>query len=154
VVFCHNDQLAELLRYLNGSFHGVAVQTWIKPSPSPMANKLYLPDTEFFVHAWLRGFHPQGDHHDKHRHIIARPLPSKTFAHPTVKPDAVMDKIIRNVAGESVCAPFMGTGSTGVAAIRAGKRFVGIEKNPAHFDTACARIEAAFVASTPKGQAA
>lgn len=154
VVFCHNDQLADLLRYLNGSFHRVAVQTWIKPNPSPMANKHYLADTEFFVHAWLRGFHPQGDHHDKHRHITARPLPSKTFAHPTVKPDAVMDKIIRNVAGESVCDPFMGTGSTGVAAIRAGKRFVGIEKNPAHFDTSCARIEAALAASTPKGQAA
>jgi len=145
VVFCHNDQLADLLRYLNGSFHRVAVQTWIKPNPSPMANKHYLADTEFFVHAWLRGFHPQGDHHDKHRHITARPLPSKTFDHPTVKPDALMDKIVRNVAGTTICDPFMGTGSTGVAALKAGRSFVGIEHNPAHFDTACRRIESAQI---------
>jgi site-specific DNA-methyltransferase (adenine-specific) len=70
-------------------------------------------------------------------------MPSKVHGHPTVKPDAVMDKIIRNVSGKSVCDPFMGTGSTGVAAIRAGKRFVGIEHNHAHFDTACRRIEEA-----------
>lgn len=142
VVFCHNDQLPGLLTYLDGGFHRFVLLNWIKPNPSPMANKHYLADTEPFVHAWNRGFHPQGDHHDKHRWITAGSMPAKTFGHPTVKPDAVMDKIIRNVAGESVCDPFMGTGSTGCAAIRAGKRFVGIERNPAHFMTAVARISA------------
>jgi DNA modification methylase len=34
----------------------------------------------------------------------------------------------------------MGTGSTGVAAIKAGKKFFGIEKNERHFHVACARI--------------
>jgi site-specific DNA-methyltransferase (adenine-specific) len=55
-----------------------------------------------------------------------------------------MDKIMRNMAGETVCDPFMGTGSTGVAAIRAGKRFFGIEHNPTHFATAVDRITAAW----------
>ena len=54
-----------------------------------------------------------------------------------------MAKIITNAAGDSVCDPFMGTGSTGVAAIRAGKRFTGIEHNPLHFATAVRRITAA-----------
>lgn len=35
-------------------------------------------------------------------------------------------------------------GSTGVAAVKAGKRFVGIEQNPTHFETACRRIAAAM----------
>lgn len=48
-----------------------------------------------------------------------------------------------NVAGETVCDPFMGTGSTGVAAIRAGKRFFGIEQNERHFMTAADRISKA-----------
>lgn len=34
----------------------------------------------------------------------------------------------------------MGSGSTGVAAIRAGRKFVGIEHDPVHFETACRRI--------------
>lgn len=144
VVFCHNDQLPKLLPYLDGSFHRFALLHWIKPNPSPMRNKHYLADTEPFIHAWNRGYAPIGEHHDMHRWITASPMPSKVFGHPTVKPQPVMDKILRNVAGESVCDPFMGTGSTGVAALRAGKRFTGIERNPRHFATAVERIGSAW----------
>lgn len=75
-----------------------------------------------------------------HRSIVATGLPSKTYRHPTVKPEAVMNKIMRNLSGKTVCDPFMGTGSTGVAAIKAGKIFVGIEHNLQHFETAIQRI--------------
>ena len=109
-----------------------------------MRNKHYLADTEPYIHAWNRGYHPVGEHHDMHRWHTASPLRTAAFDHPTVKPDTLMEKIARNVAGESICDPFMGTGSTGVAAIRAGKRFTGIEHNPKHFATACARIRAAW----------
>ena len=144
VVFCHNDQLPKLLPYLDGSFHRFVLSVWIKPNPTPMANKHYLADTEPFIHAWNRGYHPQGDHHDKHRWITASSMASKVFGHPTVKPLAVMDKIVRNLAGTTICDPFMGTGSSGVAAIRAGKVFTGIERNPAHFQTALRRISDAW----------
>lgn len=90
-----------------------------------------------------RAYDLQGTHHDKHRYVAAGSTPSKLHGHPTVKPYAVMDKIMRNVAGETVCDPFMGTGSTGVAAIRAGKRFFGIEQNERHFATAINRISRA-----------
>lgn len=143
VVFCHNDQLPELLTYLDGSFHRFCVNFWAKPNPSPHRNKHYLADTEPYIHGWNRGFVPIGEHHDMHRWISAGSMPSKVFNHPTVKPEAVMDKIVRNVAGRSICDPFMGTGSTGVAAIKAGRTFTGIEHNPQHFETACRRIEAA-----------
>lgn len=145
VVFCHNDQLAKLLPYLDGSFERLALCMWRKKNPQPLANKHYRPDSEFYVHCWSRGYHPQGDLADKGRTVDAYSVRGKAkFGHPTVKPDAVMDKIIRNVAGTSICDPFMGTGSTGVAAVKAGKRFVGIEQNPTHFETACRRIAAAL----------
>lgn len=140
VVFCHNDQLPRLLPYLDGSFHRFALCAWTKPNPSPHRNKHYLPDLEPYIHAWNRGFHPVGEHHDMHRHVSARALPSKTHDHGTVKPDDVMVKILANVNGRTVCDPFMGTGSTGVAAIRLGKRFTGIEHNEKHFATAVKRI--------------
>lgn len=155
VVFCHNDQLPKLLPYLDGSFERFALCTWRKKNPQPVANKHYRPVSEFYVHAWSSGHHPAGKLEDLDRQIEAMsPRGHLKYGHPTVKPDAVMDKIIGNVSGQSICDPFMGTGSTGVAAIRAGKRFVGIEHNPTHFDTACARIEAAFATSMPGGQAA
>lgn len=144
VVFCHNDQLPKLLTYLDGSFERFALCVWRKINPQPVANKHYRPVMEFYIHAWNRRFHPRGTLADLDRQIEALPPRGDLkFGHPTVKPDVVMAKIMRNVAGSSICDPFMGTGSTGVAAIRAGKRFVGIEHNPVHFETACARIAAA-----------
>ncbi len=44
---------------------------------------------------------------------------------------------------EVVFDPFMGSGTTGVAAIKLGRRFIGIEIEPAYFDIACRRIEEA-----------
>jgi len=144
VVFAHNDQLAQLLARAQGGFHRHALCVWQKPNPQPVANKHYRPDAEFYVHAGNRGFHPQGDMTEKLR--VSRIYPPRgeaRFGHPTTKPDELMTKIMANVAGYTVCDPFMGTGSTGVAAIRAGKRFIGIERNPAFFETAVARIRAA-----------
>ena len=40
----------------------------------------------------------------------------------------------------TVCDPFMGSGTTGVACIHAGKRFIGIEREPKYFEIACKRI--------------
>jgi len=47
------------------------------------------------------------------------------------------------ICGEVVLDPFMGSGTTGVAAVQSGRRFVGCELNPAYFEIACERIEAA-----------
>lgn len=66
--------------------------------------------------------------------------------HPTQKPEALMAWCIdqaRVPAGGTIMDPYMGAGSTGVAAVRAGRPFVGIEVEPRYFDTACRRIEAA-----------
>tara|TARA_R110000868_G_scaffold230335_2_gene483461 strand:+ start:3240 stop:3998 length:759 start_codon:yes stop_codon:yes gene_type:complete len=144
IVFAHNDQLAELLTLAKGHFHRNALCVWQKTNPQPVANKHYRPDLEFYVHAWNRDFHPTGDMGDKLRlSRIGSPRGDDRFDHPTVKPDDLMTKIMANVAGHTVCDPFMGTGSTGVAAVRAGKYFWGIEHNPKHFETAVRRITAA-----------
>jgi len=45
-------------------------------------------------------------------------------------------------AGETVCDPFMGSGTTGVACVRYGRNFVGIEKDPVYFEVARKRLEA------------
>ena len=46
--------------------------------------------------------------------------------------------------GETVADPFMGSGTTGVACAKAGRKFVGIEIEPKYFDIACKRIQAAL----------
>jgi site-specific DNA-methyltransferase (adenine-specific) len=65
--------------------------------------------------------------------------------HPTVKPQALMRYLCTLVTPPNgiVLDPFMGSGSTGVAALNLGFRFIGIELDPHNFEIACARIEAA-----------
>ena len=70
--------------------------------------------------------------------------PSKTFGHPTVKPLEIMRRLVRTTNGEEIVDSFMGTGTTGVACVLEGKRFIGIEKDEKHFETACRRIEDAL----------
>jgi len=68
--------------------------------------------------------------------------PSSHNTHPTVKPTALMRYLCRLVTppGGIVLDPFMGSGSTGKAAIAEGFRFVGIETDQGYFDIARARI--------------
>jgi len=65
--------------------------------------------------------------------------------HPTQKPVAVMEWCLGKLpAGcDSILDPFMGSGTTGVACARLGRKFIGIEREPRYFDIACKRIEEA-----------
>ncbi|MBN9453295.1 MAG: site-specific DNA-methyltransferase [Bosea sp.] len=61
--------------------------------------------------------------------------------HPTQKPLPLMEWCIGFLPSEaSVADPFMGSGTTGVACVRMGRRFSGIEIEPRYFDIACRRI--------------
>ena len=68
----------------------------------------------------------------------------KPREHPTQKPFAVMDKCIelaRVPNGGTIIDPYMGSGTTGVAAARRGHPFIGIEIDERYFSVACERIE-------------
>ena len=62
--------------------------------------------------------------------------------HPTQKPVLLMKHCLELLSSfEIVCDPFMGSGTTGVAAVQMGRKFIGIEREPKYFDIACQRIE-------------
>lgn len=65
--------------------------------------------------------------------------------HPTQKPVGVMEWCLAQLPADvaTVCDPFMGSGTTGVACIKRGLQFTGIEREEKYFDIACRRIEAA-----------
>jgi DNA modification methylase len=52
-----------------------------------------------------------------------------------------MLRLIAKMPGASVLDPFMGSGTTGVAAVQMGRDFIGIEREEPYFDIACRRIE-------------
>ena len=67
------------------------------------------------------------------------------FNHPTQKPVALMEWCLGFLPNaETILDPFMGSGTTGVACAKLGRKFIGIEMEPSYFDIACKRIEEAY----------
>lgn len=85
-------------------------------------------------------------------------MPPRERFHPNEKPLAMVRHFIElhSQAGQTVLDPFMGSGTTGVAALEVGRKFIGIELDPKHFETAVTRITEAhnrpplFVSPPPK----
>ena len=63
-----------------------------------------------------------------------------TGEHPAAFPLDVA-KWMMSSFGATILDPFMGSGTTGVAAVQMGRRFIGIEREPKYFEIACRRIE-------------
>ena len=67
---------------------------------------------------------------------------AERVGHPTQKPLALMRWCIDQAGNpQTILDPFMGSGTTGVAAVQMGRKFIGIEREQKYFDIACQRIE-------------
>lgn len=65
--------------------------------------------------------------------------------HPPQKPEGVMEWCLTHIPdARTILDPFMGSGTTGVACVKAGRSFIGIEREPSYFEIACRRIEKAY----------
>lgn len=117
---------------------------WIKRHPQLFGT--FLSDAEL---AWMKGGHgvfcyskqfPPPARALEHGGDASNPV----GVHPTQKPIGLMRWVMdraRVPAGAIVLDPFMGSGTTGIACIRTGRHFIGIEINPTHYATACRRID-------------
>ncbi|MBW9334558.1 site-specific DNA-methyltransferase [Herbaspirillum sp. RU 5E] len=64
--------------------------------------------------------------------------------HPTQKPLSLMAWCIAFLpSAQTICDPYMGSGTTGIAALQLGRRFIGIERDERYFELACRRLEQA-----------
>jgi site-specific DNA-methyltransferase (adenine-specific) len=100
--------------------------------------------------AWTNLPQPLRIHRQKWRGIIRAGeanVSRRGKLHPAEKPPELMRWCVRKTTG-TVLDPYMGSGTTGVACVRLGRPFVGIEIERKYFDIACARIEEAFKQGT------
>jgi site-specific DNA-methyltransferase (adenine-specific)/modification methylase len=106
--------------------------SWVKPDAVPSMANIEMAWTNINQNA---------------KHIscsIAQTNPERV-AHPTQKPLKVMVFSIEQAGNpQTILDPFMGSGTTGVAAIQLGRKFTGIEREAKYFDIACKRIEQAY----------
>jgi DNA modification methylase len=137
-VFCAKAQLPLLLDVVGG--RRWCLVTWNKPNPTPLVNCNYLPDTEYVVHAYQPG-RLFGEYKDRSRFIVL-PVERNNFGHPTVKPLAVVNKMMRlgSECGDLVVDPFCGSGTTLVSARDCGRRAIGIEIEERYCEIAAKRL--------------
>lgn len=81
---------------------------------------------------------------DTNAKIYKRSVTSYYKEHPTQKPIDLMEWCILKINYETILDPFMGSGTTGVACVKLGRKFIGIELDEKYFDIACKRIEEAY----------
>jgi site-specific DNA-methyltransferase (adenine-specific) len=112
---------------------------WLKKAPHLF--ETFLSDAEI---GWKKGGH------GVYCHFEQFPPPSRmaenggVTAHPTQKPTGLMAWCIQRVKAQTILDPFMGSGTTGVACVKLGRKFIGIEIEPKYFDIACKRISDAY----------
>ena len=124
------EQLQQLFNgSLNRSYSDVKAQcdALINDAPKPAKRHFDMDGREWFTDAW-----------------VCQPVQFYPGKHPCEKPLEMMEHIVTasTVPGAVVLDPFMGGGTTGVASIRTGRRFIGCEMEKVNFDAAEARLAA------------
>jgi site-specific DNA-methyltransferase (adenine-specific) len=118
---------------------------WVKPDSMPQLNGQGPgAGAENFVTAWCGAGHARwnaGGKRGVYTHCVNGP--ERTGLHPTEKPRRLMAEIVADFSQpeQTILDPFMGSGTTGVAAVQMGRDFIGIERELKYFDIACRRIE-------------
>lgn len=145
-IFCSQKQIIHLLDYFvtkRGCNYNII--SWHKTNPIPACGNKYLTDTEYVLFFRERGVKLYGSFETK-RTWYSTPLnqaDKKKYGHPTVKPQLILNNLVLNSSqeGEVVLDCFMGSGSTGIAALNNRRKFIGIELDPQYFIIAKERIE-------------
>lgn len=147
--FCSQKQILPLLKYfVEGKKCNYNLLTWHKTNPVPACGNKYLTDTEFILFFRQKGVKILGEYKTKFTYYVS-PLnqkDKKIYKHPTIKPEELINRFVQNssATGETVFDPFMGSGTTGVACVNTGRKFIGVELNEDYFNIASKRISDAL----------
>ena len=143
-VFCSKDQLPQLLDYAVRHKLNFDLLTWHKPNPVPTCSNKYLSDTEYIVFMRGKGARIFGTYKTKRKWWVqpVNAADKKPYGHPTVKPLNIIRQLIVNSSevADVVLDPFMGSGTTALAAVKEGRRFVGFETDKCYCETAMRRL--------------
>lgn len=115
-------------------FEGAGSLVWVKNQPMPNMSKAEMAST-----SW-------GNKVELINLTWTNYVNTKESSHPCERPVGLYAWCIEQVPKQpqTILDPFMGSGTTGVAAIQLGRTFTGIEREPKYFDIACKRIEQAY----------
>ena len=129
-VFCSKDQLPQLFNFALQNKLSYDLLTWHKTNPVPTCNNKYLSDTEYIMFM-RKGANIYGTYESKRKYFVTptNTEDKRAWGHPTPKPVNIIRTLIENSTqeGDLVLDPFMGSGTTAIAAIRSNRHYIGFE---------------------------
>lgn len=148
--FCGLHQASHIADHLMAAGLTPKPAAWVKECPPPAGAGNWWPSGyELVVYAYRPGAW-FGDKDPKRSNVWVADSyrfgqPGKVD-HPTQKPLGLMQRLVSALVPDGGVALdcFAGSGTTGVACAKLGRRFIGIEIEPRYFDIACRRIEEAY----------
>lgn len=152
-IFCSYNIIGEYHRVFDPQFDTFQFMVWHKTNPVPNFRKSsFLNSCELIVSCWNKGhtwnFTKQNEMHNFLESGICmgservKDIAGKNL-HPTQKPVSILEKIIKLASneGDIVLDCFSGVGSTGVAALKNNRRYIGIEIEKQYIDATKQRFE-------------
>lgn len=148
-VFTSYNLMGKWHEVFDSEFDTFQFFVWHKTNPAPKIFKNgFLNSCEMIVCMWNKGhkwnFGKQNQMHNFFESpICMRPERLSDPKHPAQKPVKLLEHILKiaSMEGDTVLDPFMGVGSTGVAALKNNRRFIGVEIEEAYFRAAEKRIK-------------
>lgn len=148
-IFTSYNQIGKWYELLDHKFDATNFMVWHKTNPAPKVFKAgFLNSCELIYTCWNKGhvwnFINQAEMHNfLESSICMYPERLKEPKHPAQKPVSILKKLITIASNEDavIFDPFMGVGSTGVAAIELNRKFIGFEISPEYFKAAENRLK-------------
>ena len=141
-LWCNKEQIYKYLDFFKGC--NMDLLTWHKTNPVPTCSNKYLSDTEYLLYFREVGVKIYGTYETKKKFYVSQTnkKDKELYKHPTIKPLNIIKNLIINssMGGGVVFDPFMGSGTTGVAAKELGRNFIGCEISDEYFQIASKRI--------------
>lgn len=144
-VWCSKEQLLDLMQFFKNKECNIDLLTWHKTNPIPTCNNTYLSDTEYLIYAREKGVKLMGEYSTKKKYWISECNVSdkELWKHPTIKPLNIIETLVGNssVAGGVVLDPFMGSGTTAIAARNLDRQFIGFEIDETYYHNSLERLK-------------
>ena len=142
-IFCNDKNMQELLNEATEvGFRESNILVWVKNNACP--NRYYMKNCEFVLFLYKGAAKPINNMGTKCALSVGN-ISGKNKLHPTEKPIELLSQYILNSTdgGQVVLDPFMGSGSTGVACVNTGRKFIGIELDADYYKAATERLNKA-----------
>ena len=144
LIFCSNKQISWLMSYFESLGLSTTLLVWKKTNACPLGKGKHISDLEFVVYARGKGvpFNNSVNYSKKYKLQTYPSVNGRKRLHPAQKPLELIENYIElhSFEGQCILDPYMGSGTTGVAAKKLKRNFIGIELLSKYYEVAKGRI--------------